>query len=118
MVSKYGMSEKLGPITFGHAGQEVFLGKDFSTTQHLSEKLTAVIDDEIKRIIEEAYAKCEEILTEHMEKLHKIAGVLYSEEKIEAERFEELISQTDELPKLIEGDNSSVQPQTDTDTQI
>ena len=109
MVSKYGMSDKLGPITFGHPGQEVFLGRDFSNTQHLSEKVTAVIDDEVKKIIDDAYAKCEEILVEHMDKLHKIAGILYNEEKIEADRFEALITEPDEVPQLTEGEGVALQ---------
>jgi len=97
MVTKYGMSDKIGPINYGDSGQEVFLGRDFSTGKHISEKVTSEIDEEIRRIIREAYEKCEEILTEHMDQLHVIAKALIVEEKLDGERFELLLTSDDPM---------------------
>lgn len=97
MVTKYGMSDKIGPIAYGDGGQEVFLGRDFSTGNHISERVTSEIDEEIRHIINEAYKKCEQILTEHMDKLKVIAEALFVEEKLDGERFELLITSEDPM---------------------
>jgi len=90
IVTKYGMSENLGPIVYGsdHDGDEVFLGRDFSSTRNYSEDTASKIDAEIKRIIDEAYAKAEKILTENMDKLHFVAGFLFKNEIMDADQFE------------------------------
>ncbi len=90
MVTKYGMSDHLGPITFGSGNEEVFLGKDFAQSRNFSEEIAAKIDNEIKRIIGEAYTKAEKILVENMHKLHRLAEALLEKEKIEADEFEEI----------------------------
>ena len=90
MVTKYGMSDHLGPITFGTGHEEVFLGRDFAQSRNYSEEIASKIDSEIKLIIGEAYSKAERILNENMHKLHKIAEVLLEKEKIEADEFEEI----------------------------
>ena len=78
MVTRYGMSDTLGPVLYGneHSSDEVFLGRDFSSGQNYSDKTAAAIDDEIRTIIMNAYARCESILTEHIDKLHFVAQFL------------------------------------------
>jgi cell division protease FtsH len=93
MVTKYGMSEKLGSVVYSdHSNDEVFLGKDFSSDKHYSEKTAAEIDSEIKRIIDEAYARCTEILTEHKDKLQFIAEFLLKYETMDGDQFEAAMS--------------------------
>ena len=87
MVTKYGMSEKLGPIAFGQGNDEVFLGKDFGHTRNYSEKVAAEIDAEIERIINEAYDRTKTILSEHIDKLEAVATRLFKKEKIEGDEF-------------------------------
>ena len=69
MVTKYGMSERLGTITFGSGQEEVFLGRDFTTQKNFSEETSGIIDEEVKRIIDYAYNKAVEILKSNLEKL-------------------------------------------------
>ena len=76
MVTKYGMSEKVGTVMFGGGEGEVFLGRDFAQTKDYSEETAALIDEEVKRIVQTAYEKAVKILTEHVDKLHAVAGVL------------------------------------------
>ncbi|MBR3692513.1 MAG: AAA family ATPase, partial [Clostridia bacterium] len=96
MITKYGMSDTLGPITFGSDHDEVFLGRDFATSRNYSEDVAAKIDAEIKAIIDAAYKKCEEILTEHMDAVHAVAKFLLAHEKMEADDFARIFG--DELP--------------------
>lgn len=91
MVTRYGMSEKLGPINFGSSNQEVFLGKDYSQTRNYSETIAALIDQEMDDIIRNAYSRTEKILSEHMDKLHTIAEILMVKEKIDGEDFKKLM---------------------------
>lgn len=91
MVTKYGFSEKIGPIALGHDQGEVFLGRDFSSTPSYSEKISAVIDEEIERIVTTQYDRAKSILREHMDKLKLVAEELFSKEKIEGDRFIELM---------------------------
>lgn len=87
MVTKYGMSDLLGPITLGSGETEVFLGKDYNTVRNYSEDIAKDIDKEIKRIVTEGFNRCEVILTDHIDKLHKLAAYLIENEKIDAEGF-------------------------------
>ncbi len=87
MVTKFGMSDKLGLVTYGHDNNEVFLGRDFSSTPNYSEKTASVIDEEIEKVVMVQYKKALEILNEHMPKLHAVAKVLFDEEKISGEDF-------------------------------
>jgi len=89
MVTKYGFSEKLGPVNYS-SSDEVFLGKDFSTRQNYSEEVASAIDEEIKRIIEEAFSEAEKILIENEEKLHIVAMSLLELETLDGEQFEQL----------------------------
>ncbi len=90
MVTKYGMSDKLGTITFGSGQEEVFLGRDWTQTRNFSEETSAKIDEEVKRIIDTAYNKAKEILTIHSDKLHTVANILLEKEKIDGEEFAEI----------------------------
>ena len=89
MVTKYGMSDSLGTVLYDSSGSsdEVFLGRDFSTGKNYSEKTAAIIDDEVRRIISESYKRCEEILTEHIDKLHFVAEFLLKNESMDEEQF-------------------------------
>ena len=90
MVTKYGMSEKLGTIMLGSDQGQVFLGRDLAQAKEYSEETAALIDEEIKRIIDTAYNRAKQILTEHSDKLHAVAGVLLEKEKITSEEFERI----------------------------
>ncbi len=88
MVTRYGMSDILGPVVYGNDQQSVFLGRDFSSSQSYSDKTASDIDAEIQRIVKGAYAKVEKILNENMDKLHFIAGFLFKNEVMEEDQFE------------------------------
>lgn len=93
MVTKYGMSEKLGPIVFGNDQNEVFLGRDFSSTPNYSDQIAADIDNEIEAIVTGQYKKALDILNKDMPKLHKLAEVLFKDEKIDGEAFRALMAE-------------------------
>ena len=88
MVTKYGMSSRIGPIMFGGGQEEVFLGRDFAQTKDYSEETSAIIDEEVKKIIQVAYERAQSILTEHVDKLHAVAGILLEKEKVDGEEFD------------------------------
>ena len=113
MVMRYGMSDKLGPITFGASQEEVFLGRDFGSQRNYSEKIAAEIDEEVKRIVTTGYDKAEELLTANMDKLHTTAKLLLEKEKIDAEEFEEIFTGKKEVKKSEE--NKIEEPQDETD---
>lgn len=97
MVTKYGMSESLGPITFGSGHDEVFLGKDYGTVRNYSEEIAKEIDEEVNRIVTTGYKRCEDILNTHIDKLHALAAYLIENEKIDGEGFLKLMEdKTDE----------------------
>ena len=91
MVTKYGMSEKLGPITFGSGHNEVFLGKDYGTVRNYSEDIAKEIDMEVNNIVTNGYNRCEALLRENIDKLHSLADYLIEYEKINGESFVELM---------------------------
>ncbi len=97
MITKYGMSEKLGPIAFGSDNDEVFLGKNYTHTRNYSENIASVIDDEVERIVHGAYKRTETILKEHIDQLHIVSKALIDLEKIDKEQFESLM-ETGKLP--------------------
>ncbi len=92
MVTKYGMSERIGTITLGSSQEEVFLGRDFAQAKEYSEETAAIIDEEIKKIIDTGYKRAEDILRANIDKLHAIAGVLLEKEKIDGDEFEAIIN--------------------------
>ena len=91
MVTRYGFSDRLGPIVYGQNENEVFLGRDFGHTRDYSETVAAQIDEEIRAVIDSGYDQCESILTEHMDQLHKVAEFLYEFEKINGADFDRLM---------------------------
>ena len=92
MVTKYGMSDRVGTITLGQNQEEVFLGRDFAQAKEYSEETANLIDEEVKGIIDAAYKKAESILREHIDKLHRVAGVLLEKEKIDGEEFDQIFN--------------------------
>ncbi|MCI5970309.1 MAG: ATP-dependent zinc metalloprotease FtsH [Oscillospiraceae bacterium] len=90
MVTKYGMSDKIGPICFGNDHDEVFIGRDFVQSRNVSEHVSAEIDEEIRDIIDTAYERCKTMLTQNMDKLKAVANVLMEREKISGEEFEKI----------------------------
>ncbi len=92
MIMKYGMSDKLGPITFGSTQEEVFLGKEMTTSRNYSEKIAYEIDEEVKEIITRAYTYAERILKDNIDKLHKVAELLIEKEKISGEEFDSIFA--------------------------
>ena len=99
MVTKYGMSDKLGPITYGSGNDEVFLGRDYSHMRNYSEETAAEIDEEINAIIKNAYDRTKNILTEHIDRLHSVAKALIEREKIDGDEFKALMN-GETLPPL------------------
>ena len=87
MITKYGMSKKLGPITFGESSNEVFIGRDMGHVKNYSEKIAAEIDEEIFAIVKEGYEKVTDILSENIDKLHEVAKILLEKEKLSGEEF-------------------------------
>ena len=92
MVTKYGMSDRVGTIMLGSNQEEVFLGRDFAQSKEYSEETAAIIDEETKTIIDTAYKTAEEILKANMDKLHTVAGILLEKEKIDGEEFETIFN--------------------------
>jgi len=92
MVTRYGFSEKLGPIVYGTDSTEVFLGRDINSSRNYSENVAAEIDTEVRKIIENAYEKAKKILEEHVDQLHFLSKYLLKFEKIDADEFEKIMS--------------------------
>ena len=88
MVTKYGMSDKIGPIDFSSTQSEVFLGRDFANTNQLSEQTAALIDSEVKDLIHKAYERCEQILRDNMDILHRLAQFLLENETMDNAQLE------------------------------
>lgn len=86
------MSDRIGTLTLGSSQNEVFLGRDFAQSKEYSEETAAIIDEEVKKIVDKAYNEAKQILTEHIDKLHAVAGVLLEKEKIEADEFEQIFA--------------------------
>lgn len=93
MVTKFGMSAKIGLVKLGTGNNEVFLGRDFSSTPNYSENMAAIIDSEVRDIVMSQYDKAKEILNANMEKVHKVAQQLFLNEKISGDDFREIMAQ-------------------------
>ena len=100
MICEYGMSERLGPITFGKRRDQVFLGRDFGHEKDYSEEVASEIDKEVRTFIEEAYVQTKELLSNNMDKLHLIAEALLEKETLEGKEIEHLL-QAGKLPEKI-----------------
>ena len=92
MVTKYGMSGKLGTVMLGSGQEEVFLGRDFAQAKEYSEETAAIVDSEVKRIVDKGYKTAEEILKANIDKLHAVAGVLLEKEKIDGDEFDQIFN--------------------------
>ena len=92
MITEYGMSDSLGPMTFGSEHDEVFIGKDLTRTRNYSEEVAAIIDKEIRKVIDAAYHKTETLLRENISKLHGVAQALLEREKLDQAEFEEVFA--------------------------
>ena len=92
MVTKYGMSDRIGTIMLGTNQEEVFLGRDFSQGKEYSEETAGIIDEEVKKIIDNAYKTAEAILRQNADKLHVVAGILMEKEKIDGDEFEAIFA--------------------------
>jgi cell division protease FtsH len=103
MITEYGMSEELGPLTFGHKSEEVFLGRDISRDRNYSDAIAFAIDKEASQYMESCYQKAEKILTDNMDKLHQIAERLMEKETLEADEFEAIMT-----GQPIDGEDSPV----------
>jgi cell division protease FtsH len=91
MVMRYGMSDRLGPRVFGHDRSQPFLGREFSAEPDYSDEIAREIDDEIRRVVEEAHQTAKDVLTEHRDAMDKISRILLERETIDAEQFEQLL---------------------------
>ena len=89
MVTKYGFSDKLGPVNYSDS-EEVFLGNDFSSKKSYSEEVAAEIDHEIRRIVEEAFEETKKIISENLDKLERVAQALLAVETLDGQQFEQL----------------------------
>ncbi|AKL97108.1 ATP-dependent zinc metalloprotease FtsH [Clostridium aceticum] len=92
MVTKYGMSDKIGPMALGGGDDEVFLGKDFTSKRNYSEEVASEVDHEIKRIVDEGYATAETLLRKNMDKLHIIAKALLKVETLDADMYKKVFT--------------------------
>ena len=92
MVTKYGMSEELGPVEYGENQEEVFLGRSVTQTQSVSEAVAQKIDKEIRKLVDEGYNQAKKILSEKIEDLHKIAKALLTYETLTGEEIEKIIN--------------------------
>lgn len=110
MICEYGMSGELGPMTFGHRQDQVFLGRDIGRDKDYSEEVAAKIDKEIRKFIDEAYQKTESALNENMDKLHLIANALIERETLEGEEIDQLMK----YGKILEKEETSAEPAAET----
>ena len=106
MVTRYGFSEKLGPVLYGSENDEVFLGRSYNQGRNYSENVAAEIDSEIREIIETGYETAKDILQKNMEQLHTLAQYLIKHEKIDGDKFEKLmqgdLNDVEEIEKAVE----------------
>ena len=93
MVTQYGMSDRIGPMTLGVGQEEVFLGRDLAHAKEYSEETAAIIDEEVKKIVDAGYEKAINILSEHVDKLHAVAKVLLEKEKIDGDEFDKIFAE-------------------------
>ena len=115
MVTRYGFSEKLGPVVYGHDESEVFLGRDYSQGRNFSENVASEIDAEVRELIETAYEKSKEILESHQDQVHLLSKYLMKNEKIDGDEFEKLmkgeITVEDDEPEQNEDVQAEEQPE-------
>jgi cell division protease FtsH len=101
MVCEFGMSEKLGPVTYGNKQEEVFLGKELYEHKNYSEETQILIDDEIKKIVQAGMDRAERILNENTDKLHRLAEVLLDREILDSEEIDKVLK-GEVLPPIVD----------------
>ena len=113
MVTRYGFSEKLGPVVYGSDENEVFLGRDYGQSKHYSDDIASDIDSEIRRLVDEAYEKTESILREHRDKLDAVAAVLMEKEKVTGKEFADIMNPPAPVIEepVLEEDCGGIQPE-------
>lgn len=114
MVTRFGMSEKLGPLAFGSKHQNIFLGKALAEDRNYSEEIAAVIDEEVRRIVSECHEKATQILDENRAALDRLSKVLIERETLERREFEEIMKDFDESPQG--GDATGISDQATSET--
>ena len=102
MVTRYGMSDRLGNVVFDSGHDEVFIGRSMAQTKNYSEEVASLIDEEVKRLIDEAYARCRQILTDNRDALELTAAYLLAHENMDAETFEKVFTDPEPLRKALE----------------
>ena len=108
MITKYGFSERLGPVVYGTSQEETFLGRDFTQGKGYSESTAAEIDGEMRDIIDEAYETCRRTLTEHIDQLHALAQALMEREKLNEKEFNTVMAGGKLPPR--DGDEPAQEP--------
>ena len=116
MVTRYSMSEKLGPIAIGQNNDEVFLGKDYNHMRNYSEAVASQIDDEVEKIILNAYKQTEDILTEHIDKLHAVALELVKREKLTGDEFRRIMNGEELEPLFADEGKDEAKPEAETNS--
>ena len=100
MITRYGMSKKLGLVAYENDSDEVFIGRDLGHTKGFSEATAASIDEEIRKTINDCYEKARQIVMQHEDVLHRCAAVLLEKEKIGRDEFEELFNDTEKTQEI------------------
>jgi cell division protease FtsH len=108
MVTHYGMSDRLGPMTYGTDEEEVFVGRDMGRGRNYSEDVASAIDQEMRRLIDVAYHKAEKLLKENMETLHRLAQALLEKETLDAREFESVFL-GEEIEEVLEEETEEVE---------
>ncbi|MFP5501873.1 MAG: ATP-dependent metallopeptidase FtsH/Yme1/Tma family protein, partial [Candidatus Sericytochromatia bacterium] len=103
MVTEFGMSDRVGPITYGAGSEHVFMGRDFGQSRNYSDEVANAIDEEVKRIIETCYSRARDLLSQHREQLDLISYELIAQETIDAEEFDRLFKggEPSETPSMV-----------------
>ena len=109
MVTKYGMSNKLGPLTYGENEDEVFLGRSITRQQHMAEETAKKVDEEVKKIIDSGYQKAKKIITEKLDDLHKLAKALLIYETLSGEEIKDLILKNIQPKRTIDVDDKNIE---------
>ena len=112
MVTRYGMSDKLGPILFDSADHSIFIGRDFGTTKSYSEETAAIIDEEVKAIFDKASEQCRQILTDHRQQLIDLAEYLLEHETISSDEFNYYFEHGEFMPEFMKVAKNAVNDKT------
>ena len=117
MIMRYGMSEKLGPRVLGRNHDQPFLGREMGNEPDYSDEIAREIDDEIRRVIEEAHQNAHRVLREHLEELHKLSAILIERETIDKDQFERLLAGEGEASVFPEEEVVAETPEPETEEE-